>query len=454
MSASHSNRNDQLSFSSLGLDAKLLKALENCNYVHPTPIQQRAIPVALKGKDIIATSQTGSGKTAAFVLPILQCLLTLKSDERKAAPRALILSPTRELAQQISTVIYHYSKFINVNVCNIVGGMSYHVQMRQLKKGNIDVVVATPGRLIDYLERKQLNLGKVEVMVLDEADRMLDMGFIDDVEYIASATPKNRQTLLFTATLGDRLTRLARNILNQPERIEVLGQKVTLENIAQHVHITDNVAHKNKLLQHILTTPDCYKAIIFSATKRNAEDLANHLLDCGFKASALHGDMKQSKRNKTVSQLREGRCDILVATDVAARGIDINDISHVINYDMPKFAEDYVHRIGRTGRAGKAGIAISLVSANDTLHLKRIERFTKQTIAYRTVTGLEPKQTPHNTPHSAKPKPKFNSRNKASRNHQEKFSKPGSRGFAKQGNRGFAKQGKKRVRNKDRSRLG
>jgi superfamily II DNA/RNA helicase len=412
MAETNLNLHPTLSFADLKLDPILMKGISNCAYTEPTGIQQRAIPVALQGRDIIATSQTGSGKTAAFVIPILQRLLTKKAGKANRdgmrKPIALILSPTRELAQQTTAVIDSFTKTImKVNVCSILGGMSYHVQMRQLR-GPVDIIVATPGRLIDYMERGQMNLSEVEVLVLDEADRMLDMGFIDDVEYIAKATPSTRQTLLFTATLGDRLARLARNILNEPERIEVLGQKVTLENIAQHVHISDNAEHKNKLLKHILAMPDFNKAIIFSATKRNADSLARQLIDDGFKASALHGDMNQSKRNRTLSQLRDGRITVVVATDVAARGIDIHDVSHVVNYDMPKFAEDYVHRIGRTGRAGRAGIAVSFVTSNDFAHLKSIERFTGQTISQQTINGLEPKKPFHNS--SAKPNGKNSSR--------------------------------------------
>lgn len=389
-----------MSFHKLNLSEPVLKALEKSGYTQPTPIQEQAIPRALAGKDLIATAQTGTGKTAAFMLPAIELLARTKMAGK---PRILVLTPTRELATQVNDAAKKYGSFMRINVVNILGGMPYHAQMRQLARP-VDIVVATPGRLIDYLERGKLDLSAVQMLILDEADRMLDMGFIDAVRYIADQTPVERQTLLFTATLDDRLAKLAQSILNEPERIEVAGKAMTLDNIEQRVYLADDEKHKNDLLQHLIEAEDIDKAIIFSATKRNADKLARQLYDQGLAAAALHGDMNQHKRNKTLTQLRHGRIQLLVATDVAARGIDVNEISHVINYDLPKFAEDYVHRIGRTGRAGKSGIAISLVSFDTFNDLKRIERYTNHTIKQSTVEGLEPKRTLGNKPRFSKPK--------------------------------------------------
>lgn len=377
------------SFDELELNEHILKAVAKTGYTQPTPIQAQAIPRALAGKDLIATAQTGTGKTAAFMIPALELLARAQGTGRA---RVLVLTPTRELANQVNDAAAKYGSFMRVNVVSILGGMPYHTQMRQLSRP-VDIIVATPGRLIDYLDRGKLDLSAVEMLILDEADRMLDMGFIDAVRYIAKETPEGRQTLLFTATMDSRLAKLAQSILNTPERIEVAGNAMTLDNIEQRVYVADDEKHKNDLLQHLIGTETIDKAIIFSGTKRNADKLARQLYDMGLEVAALHGDMNQHKRNKTITQLRQGRIQLLVATDVAARGIDVSEISHVINYDLPKFAEDYVHRIGRTGRAGKSGIAISLVSFDTLNDLKRIERFTNHTIKQTTVPGLEPKRT-------------------------------------------------------------
>lgn len=380
------NSTNVANFASLNLDPQILTALIQCGYDKPTSIQEKAIPVALQGKDIIGTAQTGTGKTAAFVLPILQLLLTT---EKQGKPRVLVLTPTRELANQVTDAAEKYGKNLRFNIVSILGGMPFGAQFRQLKRP-VDILIATPGRLIDHMERGSIDLSAVKMLVLDEADRMLDMGFIDDVEYIAKATPAKRQTLLFTATLGNRLVKLANNILHEPERIEIAGKKMTLDSIEQRIHFADDDAHKNRLLQHLIGAEDVDKAIIFSATKRNADKLARQLYELGHEAGALHGDMNQHKRNQAIKRFHSGDLRVLVATDVAARGIDVRGVSHVINYDLPKFAEDYVHRIGRTGRAGKSGIAISLVMRSDNIHLNRIERFTGHKISASVIAGLEP----------------------------------------------------------------
>lgn len=378
-----------MSFSNLNLSPPLLKALQKSGYTEATPIQAQAIPRALAGKDLIATAQTGTGKTAAFVLPALENLL---NSPKQTLPSILILAPVRELATQITEAIHKYSSQSRVKVASILGGMPYQAQMRQLSQP-LDIIVATPGRLIDYLNRGNVNLSQIKMLVLDEADRMLDMGFIDDVKLISQHLPKKRQTLLFTATMDDRITKLAQTILHAPEHIAIKsGKSITLDKIKQSVYITDDILHKNQLLQHLLDSENIYKAIIFSATKSHADKLSRQLREQGHKVDALHGDIRQRKRNIILEQFRRGKTNLLVATDVAARGIDVSDISHVINFDIPRTAEDYVHRIGRTGRAGKDGRAISFIMNNETGQLRQIERYISGTISQEVIAGLEPKR--------------------------------------------------------------
>lgn len=388
-----------MSFDQLKLNPHIHRALKVCGYTKPTPIQTRSIPDILNGKDLVACAQTGTGKTAAFVLPALHLLAEEKSLKKK--PRVLILTPTRELANQITKAIGKYGKFLQSRVTSLVGGMSYPQQLKELSR-SVDIVVATPGRLLDHMENRNVDLSCIDMLVLDEADRMLDMGFIDDVREIAKATPKNRQTLLFSATVDNQLNHIINTLLRDPIRIDLSNEKTTPVQIKQELYLVDNQQHKIRLLDHFLKNHNIYKAIIFSATKINADRLAKQLRDQGHSALALHGDLKQSMRNRTVEQLRSGKIQFLVATDVAARGIDIADISHVFNYDLPKFSEDYVHRIGRTGRAGKSGIAISFALPADSRHLQRIERYTGQRIEMATVTGLEPSQRVNTHPKSGR----------------------------------------------------
>ncbi|MCM2359014.1 MAG: DEAD/DEAH box helicase [Geobacteraceae bacterium] len=377
-----------MSFAELQLHPSILKAIEACGYTEPTPIQQQAIPMAMAGHDLIATAQTGTGKTAAFVLPALQRLNSPAAGTGRG-PRMLILTPTRELANQITDSIRAYGKFMRVKSCAILGGMPYREQLRLLSQA-VDIVIATPGRLIDHLENRRIDLSRLEMLILDEADRMLDMGFTEDVDKIAAAAPANRQTLMFTATMDNTMARLAQRLLNNPERITIAGQKTTLDNIEQRLHVADDLRHKNRLLQHFVSDESVTKAIIFSATKRDADALAQELYEQGHRVAALHGDMNQGARNRTIADMRRGKVRLLVATDVAARGLDVTGISHVINFDLPKFAEDYVHRIGRTGRAGAAGVAISFASLNDQNYLDKIERFIGQTLPQHVIPGLEP----------------------------------------------------------------
>ena len=378
-----------MSFENLNLNAAILKAIAETGYTEPTPIQAQAIPEIMAGHDLMASSQTGSGKTAAFILPALNRLAAPSAMPGKG-PRVLVLTPTRELAQQVCDAATKYGKNMRFKIISILGGMPYPVQNRMLS-GHVDILVATPGRLIDHLERGRIDFSRLEVLILDEADRMLDMGFVDDVERIAQATPKTRQTLLFSATLDGVVGNLASRLLKTPKRITVSAAKDKHENIEQRMMFADDVAHKNKMLSHLLTDVDMNQALVFTATKRDADSLADRLSAQGLSVAALHGDMNQRERNRTLLNMRNGNVRVLVATDVAARGLDVRGISHVINFDLPKFAEDYVHRIGRTGRAGASGIAISFASNRDVQLLKRIERYTEQSIKMHTIEGLEPK---------------------------------------------------------------
>lgn len=377
-------------FESLDLHPSILKAVAEAGYINPTPIQAQAIPAVLEGRDILASAQTGTGKTAGFTLPALNLLAT-PHESKSRGPRILVLVPTRELAAQVNDSARKYGKFIRARTVSIVGGMPYPLQNKLLSQP-LDILVATPGRFIDHLDRGRIDLSRLQMLVLDEADRMLDMGFMPDVQRICDALPKDRQTLLFSATLDGNIGRIAQDILNNPVTIQVAAQKERHENIEQRLHHVDDMGHKNKLLEHLLIEPDVNQAIIFTSTKRHADLLAEDLYAAGHKTAALHGDMTQGARNRTLTKLRHGDIKVLVATDVAARGIDVQGISHVINYDLPKFAEDYVHRIGRTGRAGKKGIAIAFASNMDRHVLRKIEQYTGQRLEASVIEGFEPKR--------------------------------------------------------------
>jgi superfamily II DNA/RNA helicase len=379
-----------MSFSKLQLIEPVLKAIKLCGYTTPTPIQEQAIPKALAGHDLIATAQTGTGKTAAFVMPALQRLsIPSTAAGRSKGPRVLVLTPTRELASQITEAVKTYGKFMRIRSGAILGGMPYFEQQRLLSQP-VDLIVATPGRLMDHMERGQINFSRLELLVLDEADRMLDMGFSEAVDTIAAATPATRQTMMFTATMDNTMAKLAQRLLKDPVRVEIAGKKTTLETIEQRLHAADDMQHKNRMLKHLISDNGMTRAIIFSGTKRNADQLANELHAQGHSAAALHGDMSQNARNRTIMNMKRGRIRLLVATDVAARGLDVTGITHVINYDLPKNAEDYVHRIGRTGRAGATGIAISFASSREVDSLRSIERYIGQSIPQQVISGLEP----------------------------------------------------------------
>jgi superfamily II DNA/RNA helicase len=400
------------SFESLGLGADIVTALTAAGYQVPTPVQQRAIPAALAGRDLLVSSPTGSGKTAAFMLPAIERFSQLEK-AKAAAPREphdpnarparrtqpiarpslLVLTPTRELAMQVTAAATTYGKHLRrLRVVSILGGVAYGQQLMLLAK-NPEILVATPGRLLDHLERGRIDLSQLQMLVLDEADRMLDMGFIDDIETIVAATPASRQTLLFSATIDGKISSLTGRLLKNPERIEIVQKLEAQNNIAQTVHYVDDRDHKDRLLDHLLRDAGLDQAIVFTATKNDADQLAIRLADAGFESAALHGDLPQGARNRTIRALRERKVRVLVATDVAARGIDIPGITHVFNYDLPKFAEDYVHRIGRTGRAGRTGTAISLVHHAEQGALKRIERFVRLPLAVSVIAGFEPRRS-------------------------------------------------------------
>lgn len=378
-----------MTFSDIISNPKILKAIEEMGYTIPTPIQMQAIPKIREGCDLLASAQTGTGKTAAFLVPSLEKLAEDQKPGR--GPRVLILVPTRELAMQVAAEAAKYSKHLQrmKTVC-IFGGTPYPLQIKDLN-GPYEILVATPGRLIDHMERGRINFSRLELMILDEADRMLDMGFIGPVEQIAEATPKSRQTLLFSATLKGSVLNLAKRLLRNPIEITVHSETEKHENIDQRLHNVDNINHKYDILDSLLTDETMNQAIVFTSTKRQADVLVERLADLGHDTAALHGDMNQRQRTRTIMRMRKNEIKVLVATDVAARGIDVQSISHVINFDLPQSAEDYVHRIGRTGRAGATGVALSFAAPKDMHIIRQIEKFTGQKMTSHTIPGLEPK---------------------------------------------------------------
>lgn len=378
-----------MNFKDLDLNEGIIKAVEELGFTQATPIQAEAIPMILSGCDLRASAQTGTGKTAAFILPALQ-KLSVAPTVKSQGPRILILVPTRELAMQVAAEAVKFSKHLaRVKTVCIYGGAPYPIQNRDLSRP-FEILVATPGRLIDHMERGRIDFSRLEMLILDEADRMLDMGFIEPVEQIAKATPKDRQTLMFSATLKGSVLELSNRLLTKPKEINVAHDVQKSENIEERLLFVDNLNHKHRLLEELLVGPETNQTIVFTSTKRNADLLVDMLLDIGHRAAPLHGDMNQRQRSRTIESLRKGTVRVLVATDVAARGIDVLSITHVINFDLPQTAEDYVHRIGRTGRAGQTGIAISFASQKETHLVRNIERFTSRKLAVHTVPGMEP----------------------------------------------------------------
>ncbi|SEN99515.1 ATP-dependent RNA helicase RhlE [Duganella sp. CF517] len=383
-----------MSFSSLGLSDAIVRAVTEAGYTTPTPIQLQAIPAVLNGGDLLAGAQTGTGKTAGFTLPLLQRLSTdaagaaLTSNTTTRPIRALILTPTRELAAQVEESVRIYGKYTKLNSTVIFGGVGINPQIKQLKHG-VDVLVATPGRLLDHMEQRTVNLSKVEILILDEADRMLDMGFIRDIKKVLAALPAKRQNLLFSATFSDEIKALADGLLNKPATIEVARRNSTVEVIAQKIHPVDR-DKKHPMLAHLIKSNDWSQVLVFTRTKHGANKLVEQLGADGIGAMAIHGNKSQSARTKALSEFKDNKLQVLVATDIAARGIDIDQLPHVVNYDLPNIPEDYVHRIGRTGRAGATGEAVSLVCVDEHDMLKDIEKLIKQTLPREVIPGFEP----------------------------------------------------------------
>ncbi|MFT4256315.1 MAG: DEAD/DEAH box helicase [Pseudoxanthomonas sp.] len=376
-----------MSFEQLGLTPALLRALSEQGYDTPTPIQREAIPLALAGRDLLAGAQTGTGKTAAFGLPLLQHLSARPNPTHK--PRALVLTPTRELAVQVHESLRDYGKHLRVPATTIYGGVGMGNQLQALRRG-VDLVIACPGRLIDHIERRSVDLSGIEVLVLDEADRMLDMGFLPSIKRILAKLPKqNRQTLLFSATFAEPIKQLALEFMRGPVEVMVTPQNTVAETIAHRVHPVDG-GRKRELLLHLLAQDSRVQTLVFARTKHGSDKLAFFLEKSGIKAAAIHGNKSQGQRQRALNDFKAGKVPVLVATDIAARGIDIDQLPKVINYDLPMVAEDYVHRIGRTGRNGSQGEAISLVAQDEAKYLRAIVRLLKQDMEIRDVPGFEP----------------------------------------------------------------
>ncbi len=380
-----------MSFDTLGLRADILRAIADQGYSTPTPIQLQAIPAVLKGGDILAGAQTGTGKTAGFTLPLLEKLSQAPTDKNaqgRRPVRALILTPTRELAAQVFESVRDYGKYLPLRSTVVFGGVSINPQMMKLR-GGVDILVATPGRLLDLVNQNAVSLRQVEVLVLDEADRMLDMGFIHDIKKVLALLPKQRQNLLFSATFSDEIKALADKLLNQPTLIEVARRNTASERVTQRVHPVDR-NRKRELLSHLINQGDWQQVLIFTRTKHGANKLTEQLQDDGISAAAIHGNKSQGARTKALEDFKRGAIRALVATDIAARGIDIDQLPHVVNYELPNVPEDYVHRIGRTGRADAEGIAISLVCIDEDKFLRDIEKLIKRTIERDIISGFEP----------------------------------------------------------------
>ncbi|MEL6559752.1 MAG: DEAD/DEAH box helicase [Bacteroidota bacterium] len=410
-----------MSFDSLGLSDSLLRALQKKGYQKPSPIQEKVIPVILDKKDVLASAQTGTGKTAGFTLPILQ-MLSGASQTKRRSIKALILTPTRELAAQILENVEAYSEFLSLRSTVIFGGVKQNPQIARLRSG-IDILVATPGRLLDLHNQKLLSLSSVEILVLDEADRMLDMGFQRDIQKILRLLPNKRQNLLFSATFSPEIKRLANELLNNPVSVSAAPQNSTADKINQKVIKTDKKKKTNLIIQ-LISDGQWNQVLIFTRTKHGANRLNEKLNKNKITAAAIHGNKTQNARTKALEGFKNGSIRVLVATDIAARGIDIPLLPHVVNFELPNVPEDYVHRIGRTGRAGAKGVALSLVSPDESDYLRGIERLLKQKLPSEIMEGFEPDP---NAPTTPPPKKVFNKKKKApkkSNNQQSNASKP------------------------------
>jgi ATP-dependent RNA helicase RhlE len=413
-----------MSFQNFGLAAELLRAITEKGYTTPTPIQCQSIPLILEGGDLLAGSQTGTGKTAGFTLPLLQNLLKRARKNSHATVRALILTPTRELAAQVEESVTTYGKFLPLKSTVVFGGVNINTQIRKLRSG-VDILVATPGRLLDLVGQKAVDLSHIEILVLDEADRMLDMGFIHDIRRILNLLPKIRQNLLFSATFSNEIKRLADGLLNNPKMIEVAQRNTTASGVSQTIHPVDS-KRKRELLSHLIRSEDWKQVLVFTRTKHGANRLATQLDSDGITSSAIHGNKSQGARTKALADFKQGTVRVLVATDIAARGLDIDHLPYVVNFDLPNVPEDYVHRIGRTGRAGKEGKAVSLVCIDEHKLLSDIERLLKCEIPKILIPEFKPDP-------SIKAEPIINGRSSQrnqSRPHHHKSPPPKNVGFA------------------------
>ncbi len=377
-----------MSFAELGLAPELLRAIAEEGYADPTPIQKQAIPMVLSGRDLLAAAQTGTGKTAAFTLPILNKL----AGAGHPGPRVLVLVPTRELAAQVAESMRAYGRHIKPKVAVIFGGVGINPQIDLLRRG-VDIIVATPGRLLDHMQQKTVNLSLVDTLVLDEADRMLDMGFIRDIRKVLAVLPKKRQNLLFSATFNADIRKLAEGLLHNPVTVDVAPRNTAAELVVQRAHPVDK-ARKTGLIAHLVKGGDWQQVLVFTRTKHGANRLAEQLAKHGINTAAIHGNKSQNARTKALADFKANKVRVLVATDIAARGIDIDQLPHVINHELPNVPEDYVHRIGRTGRAGMAGEAISLVSPDERQYFKDIEKLLRKQIPSAPVPGYEPGSPP------------------------------------------------------------
>ncbi len=377
-----------MTFQTLGLSTELLRAVNDEGYTTATPIQQQAIPAILQGHDIFASAQTGTGKTAGFTLPLLQCLNLSSSRKGYRNPRALILTPTRELAAQVGDSVKTYGKYLAPKSAVIYGGVGFVPQVQALKRG-VDIVVATPGRLLDHVTQKTVDLSQIEILVLDECDRMLDMGFIHDIRKLLVKLPASRQTLMFSATFSPAIRQLAGTLLKQPVQIEVAPRNTAAEQVEQIVHPVDR-ARKRELLSYLIGFNNWKQVLVFTRTKHGANRLAEQLAQDGLKTAAIHGNKTQAARTRALTDFKQGKVRVLVATDVASRGLDIDQLPYVVNFELPNVPEDYVHRIGRTGRAGHVGRAISLVSQDENSLLKGIEQLLNRHLTTDVISGFEP----------------------------------------------------------------
>jgi ATP-dependent RNA helicase RhlE len=384
-----------MSFDSLGLSAALLRGVSEQGYTQPTPVQSQVIPVVLQGRDVMAGAQTGTGKTAGFTLPLLQLLSSAATQQRGRHVRALILTPTRELAAQILDSVRRYGKHVPLRSTVVFGGVSINPQIAELRRG-VDILVATPGRLLDHASQGTVDLSRVEILVLDEADRMLDMGFLPDIRRVIALLPSKRQNLLFSATFPDDIRALANKMMNSPTRIEVARRNVAADRVEQIVHLAEK-SQKRGLLSWLIGNGNWRQVLVFTRTKHGANRLAEQLEQDGLRATAIHGNKSQGARTKALADFKQGNVRVLVATDIASRGLDIDQLPHVVNYELPDVPEYYVHRIGRTGRAGREGIAVSLVSNDERSMLQVIERLLGYRIPQQAVIGYEPRPTATHT---------------------------------------------------------